>query len=205
MSHQHVIDLYERHAGDFDGARSRSLQERSWLDRFLAHAPRSGTVLDVGCGAAEPIAAYMIASGRQVTGVDSSPSMIGLAESRYAACEWIIGDMRQLALGRRFDGILAWDSFFHLHADDQRGMFSRFADHANAGAPLMFTSGTSHGEVVGSCFGEPLFHASLDSSEYMDLLEANGFEVRQHVIEDPDCGGHTVWLATYNGLASGRV
>jgi hypothetical protein len=31
--------------------------------------------------------------------------------------------MRSLTLGRRFGGILAWDSFFHLRQDDQRRMF----------------------------------------------------------------------------------
>jgi len=49
--------------------------------------------------------------------------------------------MRGLALGRRFDGILAWDSFFHLNYDDQRRMFAVFADHASAGAWLMFNTG----------------------------------------------------------------
>jgi hypothetical protein len=62
-----------------------------------------------------------------------------------------------LSLSRHFDGILAWDSFFRLNVDDQRGMFPRFAAHAATGAPLMFTSGTSHGEAIGSYHGEPLY------------------------------------------------
>ena len=59
----------------------------------------------------------------------------------------------------------------------------------------MFTSGPAHGEAIGSYKGEPLYHASLDAAEYRALLNANGFEVVAHVVEDPDCGGHTVWLA----------
>jgi len=200
MSHERIIDLYDRHAADFDKERSRTLQEKAWLDRFLAHVRDSGVVLDIGCGMGEPVAAYIVASGRRVTGIDSSRSMINLAQARFPDCEWIVGDMRRLALRRRFDGIIAWDSFFHLRANDQRAMFRRFADHAEAGAPLMFTSGTTCGEAVGSYCGEPLYHASLDSAEYQELLELNGFEVQQHVAEDPECGRHTVWLATYNGL-----
>ena len=38
--------------------------------------------------------------------------------------------MRELALGRKFSGILAWDSFFHLRHDDQRRMFPVFRQHA---------------------------------------------------------------------------
>jgi SAM-dependent methyltransferase len=199
MSHDDIIELYDRHAAEFDQDRSRSLQEKVWLDRFLAYVRDSGIVLDIGCGMGEPIARYIIESGRDVTGVDSSPSMIDIARSRFPG-QWIVADMRELDLRRRFDGILAWDSFFHLPPNHQRGMIRRFADHASLGAPLLFTSGTSSGEVIGSYRGEPLYHASLDTSEYLELLEVNGFEIREHVAEDPECGDHTVWLATYNGL-----
>jgi hypothetical protein len=44
-------------------------------------------------------------------------------------------------------------------------------------------------------YGHPLFHASLDADEYDSLLQAHGFEVLLHRVEDPDCGDHTVWLA----------
>ena len=103
--------------------------------------------------------------------------------------------MRHLLLGRRFDGILAWDSFFHLRPDDQRRMFPVFRAHAAPRAALMFTSGPNHGVAIGSYQGEFLYHASLDAAEYRQLLDANGFDVVAHAVEDPSCGGHTIWLA----------
>ena len=103
--------------------------------------------------------------------------------------------MRDLALQKAFDGLLAWDSFFHLTDDDQRRMFPISKRHALPRAALMFTSGTSHGEAIGSYRGERLYHASLAHEEYRALLTTNGFRVVAHVAEDPDCGGHTVWLA----------
>lgn len=72
MCDEAVVDLYERHARDFDRERSRHLQEKQWLDRFLAYVPASGTVLDIGCGTAEPMARYLIEAGRRVVGLDSS-------------------------------------------------------------------------------------------------------------------------------------
>jgi cyclopropane fatty-acyl-phospholipid synthase-like methyltransferase len=195
MSWDAIVDLYERHAQDFDRDRSRRLQEKAWLDRFLVHVRPSGTVLDIGCGMAEPIGRYILDVGLNVVGVDSSRSMIEMCKTRFPDAEWIVADMRRVALGRRFDALLAWDSFFHLHMDDQRRMFPRFADHALPGAPLMFTSGPSHGEAIGSYCGEPLYHGSLAPSEYEALLSRNGFEVLSYVPEDPECGGHTVWLA----------
>ena len=104
-------------------------------------------------------------------------------------------DMRKLSLEQRYDGVLAWDSFFHLAPDDQRGMFEIFAAHAAPGSPLMFNTGPRHGEAIGSYHGDPLYHASLDADEYRVLLTANKFEVLDHVVEDRNAGGRTVWLA----------
>lgn len=194
-----VIDLYERHARAYDRDRSRSLQERAWLDRFLGYVPPGGTVLDVGCGMGEPIAGYLVHRGVQVVGVDASQSMIERCRARFPDSEWIVADMRELDLGGHFDGILAWDSFFHLGMDDQRGIFPRFASHLRTGAPLMFTSGTAEGVAIGTYCEEPLYHASLSAKEYEQLLVTNGFVVRAHVPDDASCGHHTVWLATYDG------
>ena len=79
--------------------------------------------------------------------------------------------------------------------DDQRQMFAQFARHAQLGTVLMFSSGPAHGEAIGELFGEPLYHASLAPEEYHALLRQNGFQVLEMVAEDPECSGHTVWLA----------
>jgi SAM-dependent methyltransferase len=157
--------------------------------------PAGGTILDLGCGPAKPMAAYLLAQGFDVCGVDSSPTMISLARTNFPDRQWIVADMRTLALGKRFAGVMAWDSFFHLNFDDQRRMFPVFRDHAAAGAPLLFTSGPRHGEATGDLHGNPLYHASLAPDEYRALLAANEFDVVDFVPEDPSCGGHTVWLA----------
>jgi trans-aconitate methyltransferase len=150
----------------------------------------------------EPIARYLVESGFGVVGVDSSPSMIALCRRRFPASRWLVGDMREVELGRRFDGVLAWDSFFHLNADEQRKMFPRFACHTDPGAPLLFTSGTSAGVAIGTYHGEPLYHASREIAEYRALLAANGFSVQAFEPDDPECGGHAVWLAVRDRAAS---
>jgi len=197
MRDSSIADLYERHARSFDRDRSRLLQEKAWLDRLLDHVRPGGAVLDVGCGMGEPMARYCLEAGRRVVGIDASPSLIAMCRARFPDAEWLVGDMRDLELERRFDGILAWDSLFHLSGSDQRRMFGRFADHAQPGAPLMFTSGTTEGETIGSYCGEPLYHASLDIAEYERLLATNGFSVKNYVANDPDCGERAVWLAVH--------
>ena len=194
-----IIGLYDRHATEFDRQRGRSLFEKSWIDRFLSTIPAAGAILDLGCGMAEPIARYIVGRGYHVTGVDSSPKMIELCTARFPEQKWLIADMRQISLNQQFDGILAWDSFFHLTPDDQRLMFPVFDGHASPGAMLMFTSGPRFGEALGTFEGEPLYHASLDPDEYQTLLIASGFEVVAYKAEDKACAGHTAWLAKLRG------
>jgi len=192
---ERIIDLYERHAETWDRERWRNLFERPWLDRFLALIRRGGSIVDIGCGSGEPIARYFIDAKCKVTGVDSAPAMIGRCKQRFPSETWIVADMRWLTLDRTFDGILAWDSFFHLRPDDQRKMFPIFRSHAAPKAALMINTGPQAGEAIGSYHGEPLYHASLAPSEYRQLLAENGFEVVSHVAEEPASGGRTIWLA----------
>ena len=190
-----IIRLYETYALDWDRERGRSLFEKPWLDKMLSLLPPGRSILDLGCGSGEPVARYFIDQGCVVTGVDTSSTLVGMCRDHFPDQTWLTADMRTLSLDRRFDGILAWDSLFHLGHDDQRQMFPIFRSHAAPGAALMFTSGPSHGEAIGTYKGERLYHASLDQDEYCSLLDQNGFAVLSHVVQDLNCGDRTVWLA----------
>ena len=192
---ENIIELYRKYAREWVALRGEDLYEKVWLDRLLALVPAQAQILDIGCGSGKPIAAYLLAQGYTVTGVDSSETMLLMARQNFPEQTWLQADMRQFNLAQKFDAILAWDSFFHLTQDDQRHMFAQFARHAKLGTVLMFTSGPAHGEAIGELFGEPLYHASLSSEEYRHLLAQYGFEVLKMVAEDPECTGHTVWLA----------
>jgi hypothetical protein len=149
----------------------------------------------VGCGSAEPIARFFIGKEYQVTGADSSPSLIDICRHRFPKQHWIVADMRTFDLNARFEGIIAWDSLFHLCPEDQRRVFPLFTKHSAPNAALLFTSGPASGEAIGQYRGEPLYHGSLDAAEYRELLDENGFAVMAHVAADPTCGHHTIWLA----------
>ena len=192
---QNIIEIYKKHARAWTELRGQFLYEKAWLDHFLSLLPDHSTILDLGCASAKPIAAYLIAQGHSVVGVDSSKVMIEMAQENFPEQSWIQADMRQIDLGQKFQGILAWDSFFHLAQDDQRQMFEQFSIFAEQSTVLMFTSGPNHGEAIGNLFGEALYHASLAPEEYTQLLNDHGFQVIKMVAEDADCAGHTVWLA----------
>lgn len=193
-----IIDLYQENASAWVNLRMRGqpLFEQPWLDRFLG-LTLSGrrNILDLGCGSGRPIAEYFIKQDCQITGVDGAAALTKIAQETFPKHTWIAADMRNLPSLGKFHGVIAWHSFFHLKPEDQRPMFETFSRLCLPGAPLMFTSGTSLGEAIGTFEGQPLYHGSLDKAEYRNLLQERGFDVVAHIEEDPTCGGATVWLA----------
>ena len=190
-----VRDVYDRQAEQFDADRGRAFFEARWLARFGDGLPRGGRVLDLGCGAGRPIAAWLIGEGFRLTGMDFSEKMLAIARQRWPDGDWRQGDMRELSLNMEFDGIIGWDSFFHLTPQEQRATLPRLASHLAPGGRLLVTVGARAGEVTGTVGGEAVYHASLSPAEYATALEACGLRLTAFVAEDPGCGNHTILMA----------
>lgn len=188
-------EVYEAQAADYDRLRSQALFEARWLARFAACLRPGGRVLDLGCGTGQPIAAWFTAEGFAVTGVDWSQAMLAQARARVPGGDWRHADMRDLDLGETFDGLIAWDSFFHLTRDEQRATLPRMARHLAPGGSLLVTVGPRDCEAHGAVGGQPVYHASLSPAEYATLLQDNGLRLTGFLAEDPETDRHTVLMA----------
>ncbi len=192
-------DVYERNAARFDAERPKGLHERAWLDRFTEGLRPGAAILDLGCGAGQPIAAYFMSKGYRVAGLDASHAMIRLARSRWPDGDWRIADMRALDLVDRFDGIIGWNSFFHLTRAEQRSVLPRLAGLLEPDGALMLTVGPCDGETGGQVGDDAVYHASLAPEEYTSILAAAGVSMREFVVEDPACDYQTILLARKRG------
>ena len=194
------FDVYTQNASAFDQERGKSLFERDWLDRFGANLPSNGTVLDIGCGTGRPIAQYFIEQGYKLTGIDFAAPMIEIAQRRFPNATWLCHDMTDLKLGeRKFNGIIAWHSFFHLTQDEQRRALPAILGYLKTGGVFMTTVGPDAGEAKGYVNEQAVYHASLSKDEYESLLNKAGLSLTHFIIEDQSCGGATVLLAQKRG------
>lgn len=191
-----VYLVYDEITDWFDHHRNKALSmEKFYLELLQTHIPAKAKILDVGCGTGEPIAKFLIEQGYQVTGVDASEKMIALCRQRFPEATWLLADMRTLNLQEKFHAVIAWHSFFHLPHDDQRNTLKLLASLVEKNGLLIFTSGEEHGEVWGENGGYDLYHASLSSDEYAEILSSCHFKVLGHKVRDPECGEATVWVA----------
>lgn len=190
-----VREVYERQAQAFDAKRSRALFEARWLARFTAALPAGRRILDLGCGAGEPISQWFINEGFRVTGVDFAEAMLEIARTRWPDGDWRQADMRDFDLNEKFDGIIGWNSFFHLTPDAQRGCIARIAAHLVPGGCVLLTVGDAAGEVSGNVGGEEVYHASLSPAGYAACLEENGLQMTGFLVDDADTQSHSVLMA----------
>lgn len=80
----------------------------SMFDRFLAsRLPAGSHVLDLCCGAGQ-FAAWLVRSGRRVTGVDASSSMLDYAQKKAPHSQFYVADMRSFRLPSVFDAAVCF-------------------------------------------------------------------------------------------------
>jgi trans-aconitate methyltransferase len=193
---ENTQSVYERNAAAWHRIRNRSLFEKVWLDRFEERLTAKGPLLDLGCGSGAPVANYFLEKGYAITGVDSSQAMIALARANYPAGNWLVEDMTRLSVNEKFTGIYSWDGFFHLTQKQQRALLPQLTCRLTPGGALLLTVGYGDGEVLGTVIGEQVYHASLASSEYEDILTSNGCTDINFKANDEECFGRSVLLAT---------
>ena len=189
-----VVDHYNRHAHAYDLARRKGFTEKPWFERFLIGLPKGSHILDLGCGAGEPVARCMIDAGFNVTGVDISDKMIALARIRFARHRWFRMDMRAAAMDRKFHGIVAWDSLFYLRREEQAAMIVRAAGWLEPGGMLLFSSDPPEVPVAARS-SEALHRAGLSPAEIRYLFYDLGIEELAFSPNDSVASGRSVWLA----------
>jgi len=110
------------------------------LEELVGRLPAVGELLDLGCGAGEPVATTFLARRWRVTGVDASHGMLVLAEKYAPSMSRVLGDMRDVDLpAESFDAVTAVYSLFHLPGADQPLMFRRMRSWLRPGGVALFT------------------------------------------------------------------
>jgi len=145
---------------------------------FASKIKTNGTVLDIGCGSGFPITSFLSEKGFSVTGIEIAENMLQKAvERKIPNANLYLCDFFDFEPTEKYDGIIAFDSFFHFPADWQREIYSRVAQWINPGGYLLFTHGNKEGEKQGEMYGQSFYYSCLDTREVHELLNKNGFEV----------------------------
>lgn len=171
------------------------------LDDFHARLPpKAGHLLDLGCGAGEPVARYFLERGWAVTGVDFSQQMLALATQYAPAMQRVFGDMRTLEFPEQsVSAITAFYSLFHLPSADQPALFRKMYRWLQPGGKAVFTyatasyTGAAAFDGTKEFMGNALYYGHKTVPDLYQDLSASGFTVED--ASNRDIGGETfLWV-----------
>ena len=114
------------------------------LDSFYSQlAPEKGSLLDLGCGAGEPVARFFVDRSWTVTGVDFSERMLELASKYVPEMNTLHADITDVEFeANQFNAITASYSLFHVPADEHVDLFEKIYQWLSPDGKALFTYAT---------------------------------------------------------------
>jgi cyclopropane fatty-acyl-phospholipid synthase-like methyltransferase len=177
----------------------------AYLDRLLGMLPDGSRVLELGCGAGEPVA-RRLSERHRVTGVDLSPEQIARARARVPDADFLIGDMTQLVLEpASFDAVVAFYSIIHVPRTQHTDLFQRIAGWLRPDGVLLVTmgAGDSPGTVEDEWLGVPMYFSHFDAPTNRSIVQRAGFVIESaEVVEDDEDGRQVAfqWIIARRGI-----
>ena len=161
MEKKDIIQFFDRCAPWWD---SDMIRNEDVIAAILDNGGiRSGVqVLDVACGTGVLFPDYL-KRGAQVTGIDISPEMVKVAQSKFPEITVLCGDVEETEFDRLFDCIMVYNAFPHF--PDPARLIQRLAKLLKPGGTLSIAHGMSRAALLDH-------HAGRASQVSIDLLEA---------------------------------
>jgi SAM-dependent methyltransferase len=194
---------YELVAERYLAARDRSRNLRH-LEHFVSELEPGSRILDVGCGAGEPVDSFLTDHGCNVIGIDISPKQIELARKNVRGGLFEIRDMQDLAEGQfAVDGVVSFYAIFHTPRESHAETLKKLASFLPQGGRLLVTMGAGAWEGEEEFYGEPMRWSHFGAERNRQLVEAAGFEVLSDEIEDEGGERHQIILGARVQAARG--
>jgi SAM-dependent methyltransferase len=188
-------DSYDRVAANYAdltrGAFDRLPHDRDALDLFarLIRDDGCAPVLDVGCGPGW-LTGYLAGHGVQISGLDVSPIMVGLARGHHPGVPFSVGSMVALPLtDAAVGGLVCWYVLHHVPDADLPAVLAEFRRVLQPGSHLLIGGHAGEGSRLKTegYGGHPMnVQVNRRSVEVMGrFLRGSGFVIDAQLVLDP--------------------
>lgn len=177
-----VREGYDNIASQYDAYREPFNNEAE-LNELMSLVEPGGHVLDAGCGSGV-VTQALVDKGFQVTGIDISQKMIGIARKRIPDAEFIVGDMAALDFDdETFDGIVSTYAVFHIPRTKHFSLFQDFHRILRKGGAILFSIGSKEMDGTDGVWewdefqSVPMFWSYYPPTKTVELLESADFQI----------------------------
>jgi SAM-dependent methyltransferase len=206
---RNIIAAYETPRVRLYGRVRCGILNHRFLDEIAQYLPRSGLVLDIGCGFG--LIAHYYASllpNLRIHGVDINPRRIAMAANatrrlQLPNVEFSVGDARQFSYAGRLQGAYMMDLVHHMPQDAVGQLVKVIASRLRPGCRFVIKDVDTRPwyKLVYTWMLDKFmdYRAPLrywSSSEMWELFESSGFRVYKHSTLGYLPSPHVVYIAT---------
>ncbi len=158
---------------------------RRYLELLMSRVPAGGRVLDLGCGAGDPMT-RMLAQRYDVVGVDISARQLALARRRVPTAHLVRGDIaRPCFSASAFDAVTAFYAIIHVPRSEHAGLLADILRILRPGGIFLGTMGAHDLQDLyePDWLGAPTFFSHFDGETNRRLVEAAGFRIEVAQVE----------------------
>lgn len=180
MTPSQIAATYDRIAPHWDDPAFDRTNGMAQHARALGFVRAVGSALDVGCGSSGRIVSLLVDHGFHVEALDLSAEMLRRARRHHPGLTYHHADICTWEFEQRYDFISAWDSIWHVPLTRQLEVIRKLCGGLAPQGVLIFTTGgvDAPDEVMGTCFGQPLYHAAPGIPAILRVLEASSCQCR---------------------------
>jgi SAM-dependent methyltransferase len=194
-----VADGYDAIADRYLAWSSTAPVRNRYLERLLALLPAQSDVLELGCGAGEPVTRELAARHRLVA-VDISARQLELASRAAPNAQLLLADMVELAFEpASFDAVIAFYSLTHVPRTHHADLLERIVRWLRPGGLVLLTMGASDepGSVDDDWLGAPMYFSHFDAATNRAMARRAGIRiVSSDIVEEDarDAGARFLWV-----------
>jgi ubiquinone/menaquinone biosynthesis C-methylase UbiE len=178
QGYDQVAAQYARLEGEDDWPRVR------WLEKLLRTLPRGSSVLDLGCGSADP-AGILIAQRHHVTGVDLSQEQIKRARQNVPSGTFLHADAASVQFpDASFDAVVSFYTLEHIPRAEHAALLASIQRWLRNGGLLLLSQEAGEAEgLVCEWLGVPMFFSCYDPETVVQMVVEAGFEILESAVE----------------------
>lgn len=178
---------------------------RRFVSTLLERSPENGRILDAACGTGKYFA-MVLATGREVVGVDQSAGMLAEAHAAYPGARTETMGLQELSFVDEFDSVICIDAmenvfpedwplvignlrnalrrggyaYLTVETKDERAIADAFAEATEQGLPVVFGEHVVHG----------YYHYYPPISQVLQWVNDAGFQVVEEDQSEGDGYGY---------------
>lgn len=186
---------YDRIAKKYNLARNQ-FKNLKYLEKLNLLLNPASTVLDLGCGAGEPIDKFLVDHGHQIIGIDISSKQIDLARKNVPQGKFEVKDLSELKEKEfNVDAVISFYTIFHIPRKKHQELFRTINSFLPEGGLLLVTMGASKWEGVEDFHGTQMYWSHYGPEKNRKMLENAGFRIILDKIDRSGGEKHQVILA----------